>query len=99
MKTGAFPTSAGMLFRFIYEIQIGDIIVYPSKNDRQVYIGEIKSNYKYAPNVEKSYPNMRSVEWLKNIPRADMSQGALYEIGSALSLFQGKRQQGNANTC
>lgn len=90
MKAGAIPTSAGMLYRFAYEIQIGDLIVYPSKHDRQVYIGEIKSEYIYEPNIEKSYPNMRNVQWLKHIPRTNLSQGSLYEIGSALSFFQVK---------
>lgn len=44
-------------------------------------------SYKYAPGVSKGYPNQRSVTWLKEIPRSHFSQGALYEVGSALSLF------------
>jgi restriction system protein len=31
---------------------------------------------------------LRSVKWLKSVPRLKFSQGALYEIGSAMSLFQ-----------
>lgn len=29
-KPGAIPTSAGMLYRFIHEIRIGDYVVFPS---------------------------------------------------------------------
>jgi len=90
IKKGAIPVAAGMMYRFLHEMQIGDIVVYPSKQDRQVHIGKIKGNYEYKPGVEKSYPNMRAVEWIKHTPRTSLSQGALYEIGSALSLFQVK---------
>jgi restriction system protein len=90
MKKGAIPVAAGMLYRFMHEMQIGDIIVYPSKQDKHVYIGKINGIYEYNPSVEKYYPNIRPVEWIKKIPRTSLSQGALYEIGSALSLFQVK---------
>lgn len=86
-KPGAIPTSAGMLYRFIYEIKIGDLILYPSKQDKCVHIGEIIENYEYKPEIQKDYPNIRKVKWLKAVPRTEISQGALYEIGSALSLF------------
>jgi len=88
IKKGAIPTLAGVLFRFVNEMQIGDFVVYPSKMDRQIHIGKIIGNYTYVS--DNKYSNTRSVEWLKNIPRTKFSQGALYEIGSALSLFQVK---------
>lgn len=89
-KKGAIPTSAGMLYRFVYEIQVGDIVVYPSKMDKLIHIGRVSGAYEYNLDIEKNYPNARPVEWLKHIPRTKFSQGALYEIGSALSLFQVK---------
>lgn len=87
-KKGAVPTSAGMLFRFVHEIQIGDIVIYPSKRDKLIHIGKITANYEYNMDFDNHYPNIRSVEWLKHIPRTKFSQGALYEIGSALSFFR-----------
>lgn len=89
-KKGAVATSAGMLYRFVNEIQIGDIAVYPSKIDKLVHIGKITSEYEYNKNIDKNYPNIRHVEWIKHIPRTQFSQGALYEIGAFLSLFQVK---------
>ena len=89
-KKGAINTVAGMTYRFRHEMQIGEYVIYPSVKDRMVYIGKITGGYKYDPNVSKSYCNIRSVEWLKSIPRTSISQGALYEMGSALSLFQVK---------
>lgn len=40
--------------------------------------------------TEPGYPHHRDVRWLRSLPRTHFSQGALYEIGSALSLFQVK---------
>lgn len=88
-KPGAINTVAGMPYRFCYEMQIGDYVVYPSK-DKKIYIGKIVGNYEYNPSISKIYCNVRKVEWLKSLPRTSVSQGALYEIGSALSLFQVK---------
>ena len=89
-KPGAIPTYAGQLFRFVHEMKVGDIVVYPSKKDRQVHIGRVEGPYQYDPAKEESYPNHRPVKWLKHVPRTKFSQGALYEIGAAMSFFQVK---------
>src|ERR1051325_629378 len=86
-KPGAIPTNAGQLFRFVHEMQPGDLVVYPSKTDRQINIGEVTGPYVYDAQ-SSGYPNLRSVKWLKTVPRTKLSQGALYEIGAAMSLFQ-----------
>ena len=83
---GAVATCAGMLYRFCHEVQIGDYVVYPSKSDRMINIGEITGDYEFVPDAHE-YVQQRNVKWLKHIPRTSFSQGALYEIGSALSFF------------
>jgi len=86
-KSGAVPVIAGQLFRFIYELRIGDLVVYPSRADRQIHFGEIEGDYYFDPKTEITYPNRRAVKWLRALPRTRFSQGALYEVGSAMSLF------------
>lgn len=86
---GSIPTCAGMLFRFCNEVQIGDYVVYPSKNDHLVYIGVVESPY-YFDSTESTLPQKRKVKWIKSLPRTIFSQGALHEIGSALTLFSVK---------
>ena len=86
-KPGAVPTRAGQIFRFVHEIKVGDLVVYPSKLNATVYVGRITGPYEYNPKPDDRYPNQRAVEWLKSVPRTQFSQGALYEMGSALSLF------------
>ena len=41
-KKGSIATSAGMLYRFCHEVQIGDYVVFPSKSDRQINIGVVE---------------------------------------------------------
>jgi len=87
-KPGAIPPWAGLLFRFAHEIKPSDIIVYPSNRDRQVHLGRITGPYQYTASHDATYPNRRSVQWVRALPRTEFTQGALYEIGSALTLFQ-----------
>ena len=85
-KLQAVATSAGMLYRFVYEAKVGDYVVFPSKVNRQINIGIIEGDYQYSPN-EANYVQLRKVKWLKHFPRTAFSQGALYEVGSAMTFF------------
>ena len=85
-KLQGVANSAGMLYRFVHEAQIGDYVVFPSKVDRQINIGVIESDYIYSAE-ESEYVQTRKVKWLKHLPRTSFSQGALYEVGSAMSFF------------
>lgn len=89
-KKGAIPTDCGQIFRFINEVQIGDYVVFPSKYNRKINIGEITGDATYDSNGG-NYPRRRTVKWLKKeLPRTAFSQGALYEIGSAMTFFSVK---------
>jgi len=69
-------------------MEAGDLVAYPSKRERQIHIGRVTGDYFYVEDHELGYPHRRPVSWLKSLPRTFFTQGALYEIGSALSLFQ-----------
>jgi restriction system protein len=86
-KPAAIPGTAGQLFRFLHEMQVGDLVVYPSKHARRVYVGRVAGPYRHEPKAEHGYPHRRPVEWLNDFPRSHFTQGALYEIGSAMSFF------------
>ena len=85
-KKGSIGTGVGMLYRFLYEIQVGDYIVFPSKIDRMINIGKVEGDYQFVSDAVE-YVQQRKVRWLKHLPRTAFSQGALYEVGSALTLF------------
>jgi restriction system protein len=89
-KPGAIPVTAGTLHRFAREIQEGDIVVHHRRAEHRIYLGRVTGPYRHAPELSDRYPNVRPVEWLAKYPRTRFSQGALYEIGSAVTLFQVK---------
>lgn len=88
-KKGSIATCSGMLYRFIHEVQVGDYVVFPSKSDRQINLGIVEGDYRFVEDAHL-YVQQRKVKWLKRLPRTAFSQGALYEIGSALTFFMVK---------
>jgi len=85
-KKGSVANAAGMLYRFAHEVQIGDYVVYPSKIDRMINLGTVEGEYTYDADAVE-YVQQHKVKWLKHLPRTAFSQGALYEVGSAMSFF------------
>lgn len=91
-KPGLIQNSASQLYRFVHEMEVGDPILYPCKATREIYYGKITGAYRhvagFGPAGEMS--NQRSVTWEGRISRDLLTQGAKYELGSALTLFQFK---------
>jgi restriction system protein len=89
-KPGAIPVWAGLLMRFAREMQPGDLVVYPRKADRTVNLGLVDSDYRWEADLP-THRHRRSIKWIQTgLPRTGFSQGALYEIGSAVTLFRVK---------
>ena len=86
-KPGAIPVHTGVLYRFAHEMQVGDYVAYPCKSTREVWIGRITGEYEYDQQVS-GYPHRRRVDWMKNVPRTALSQGALYSISSMVTQFR-----------
>lgn len=86
-KLNSVRNNAGQLYRFVHEIKIGDLVAYPAKVNRQIHLGQIVGAYLFDPDTEPGYTHARAVKWLKSFPRSQFTQGALYELGSAMSLF------------
>ncbi len=89
---GKRQNSSSQLFRFVHEMNEGDPIVYPCKQLREVFHGKIVGPYEYLANSgsDGEMNNRRRVEWAGTISRDLLTQGAKYELGSALTLFQFK---------
>ena len=84
-KKAAIPTAAGMLYRFIHEVKLGDYVIYPSKEDRKINIGIVDGDYTFDP--ANHYSHQRKVKWLKHISRDLFKPAPLYEVGAAMTLF------------
>ena len=78
-KKGNIATSAGMLYRFCHEVQIGDYVVFPSKINREVNIGVIEGEYIYD-STQEEYVQTRKVKWLKHMPRMVLSLTGIHPI-------------------
>jgi restriction system protein len=91
-SSGKRQNSASQLFRFVHEMGEGDPIVYPCKPLRQVFHGKIDGPYEYLANCgpDGEMSNRRKVQWNGAVSRDSLTQGAKYELGSALTLFQFK---------
>jgi restriction system protein len=93
-KPGAIPVWAGVLMRFAFRMRPGDIVVHPSKADSTLNFGRIEGGYYWKPSASDNR-HRRKVTWLETgVPRAGFSKTALYEVGSAVTLFRVKTHDG-----
>lgn len=97
-KEGAYPVWAGILYRFGTELAPGDLIVSPQKSDRTLNFAEVTGPY-YWDQTAESHRHRVPVRWKKTgISRSLFSQDALYEIGSAVTLFRVKHFESEFRT-
>ena len=89
-KPAAIPVLSGQLYRFVHEMKTGDRVIYPRKIDRTLMWGEIATPYVYDRKHNPGFPHRRGVRWLNSLSRDAFSQGALYELGATMTLFEVK---------
>jgi restriction system protein len=87
-KTGSAGIG-GKFFRFIHEVNVGDLIVYPALCDKMIYVGSICGDYTF--NKSSPFSHQRSVLWKFMIPKSDFSLAARYELGAARTFFEFKK--------
>lgn len=82
-------SDAGVLHRFLHEVSVGDIVVYPdvSKPNRMVHIGRVTGNYQYFPDGNP-YPSRRQVNWIAHIPRDNFSESSRLAISARKAFFK-----------
>lgn len=80
----------GKFFRFIHEMQVGDIVLYPSLITHDIYVGEITGKYSYVEQ-DTEFPHQRRVKWIASFPKKSLSKPAKYELGAARTLFKYKK--------
>jgi restriction system protein len=76
----------GKFFRFIHEVKVGDLVVYPKFHDKTVYIGAIMSEYAF--DITSPFPHQRLVRWKFMIQNSEFSQALRYELGAARTFFR-----------
>lgn len=87
-KDGSLRAWAGVLRRFAFEMEEGDLVVAPSKQKPVLNIGRVTGPYEYFPE-QPGHRHRRSVEWLvTDVPRTAITQSARNELGAVITLFQ-----------
>ncbi|MBP6077539.1 MAG: restriction endonuclease [Xanthomonadales bacterium] len=79
-------TSAGMVFRFVREMKIGDGVVTYDPAERKYLIGTIRSDYRHD-SKQPNGPNVRDVDWRGQVYRDALSVSARNSLGAIATLF------------
>lgn len=84
-------SAGGTLYKFFVEIQIGDIMIYHSTYDEQIFIGEVTGEYEYVYDPQNTATNpdarhRRAVTWYQ--PKVYFSDIARKAASSGQSLWQ-----------
>lgn len=88
-KSKTISSSYGQPYRFAHEMKIGDPLVLPVRPMGEIAIGRVSSEYRWDDDTDlkaHDYNNVRSVDWLKVVPRTAFSQAALHSFGSFSSV-------------
>lgn len=79
--------AVGQIWRFVREIQEGDLVALPLKTQSAIAIGRAVGEYEYRE-LADNIIHIRRVEWLDTIPRSAFDQDLLYSLGAAMTVCQ-----------
>src|SRR5688500_6210938 len=87
-KAGTVAAWAGVLLRFAFEPQVGDLLAHPERATTGVSIGRVDSDYYW----EAPDRHCRRVTWLvRRMPRRRLSEGAAKELSARVAFFAVRR--------
>lgn len=82
----------GQVYAFLTKIKVGDLVVVPMKTNGTIWIGEIKSEYRFREKLGSDIKHTRDVKWLKkDLPRSSFDRAVLYSFGSAMTLSRAEK--------
>ena len=83
-KPGTVAAWAGVLMRFSFEPEVGDLLAHPERATQTVSIGRIESDYFW----EAPDRHCRRVSWVaRHIPRRELSEDARKELSARVAFF------------
>jgi len=80
----------GQVWRFVHEIQKGDLVALPLKTQSAIAIGKVEGDYEYKE-LANNIKHIRRVKWLKTIPRSAFNQNLLYSLGAFMTVCRIER--------
>lgn len=94
VKTKTAINWASQVWPFGHEMQIGEIVVLPSKIKPVIHFGKITGEYIFAKDNENPYHHVRTVDWFAcDIPRRNFDQDILYSFGAFMTICRIKQEK------
>ncbi|MGC8758232.1 MAG: restriction endonuclease [Caldisericaceae bacterium] len=98
LYTKTYPTAkkmevanyVGQVWRFLHEIQKGDLVALPLKTQSAVAIGEVIGDYEYKE-IASNVKHIRRLKWIKTFPRSSFDQDILYSLGAFMTVCKIER--------
>jgi restriction system protein len=88
-KPGTRINWASQVWRFAYEIEVGDRVLSFARDKREYIVGTVIKSHQYSTVTDEYYPNYISVKWEdKKVSRDLLSQAAKNSLGSTLTVFR-----------
>lgn len=93
MKAGTISNLAGQLNRFKNEMQMGDLVLMPSKHERnRIYYGYVAGPYEYHPEAPVEFRHVRPIDWASDyFYRDDLGEDLKNSLGAIQTLLKIKR--------
>jgi len=90
VKKNRAINEVGQVWRFMHEIQKGDLVALPLKTQSAIAIGKVEGDYEYEE-LANNIKHIRRVNWLKTIPRSAFDQNILYSLGAFMTVCKIER--------
>jgi len=86
-KNGQVISSAGQVYRFLFDFKKGDSVMTYNPSERTYSIGEIASDYKFDEETCE-YFHAREIKWIGKVQRDDLSTSSKNTLGATLTIFE-----------
>ncbi len=80
--------AVGQVFRFLNEMQKGDVVVSYDPGRRIYHVGTVEGDPEYRPGLIEGLPRIRVVTWFAQVPRDRLSVPTRNSLGAISTLFQ-----------
>ena len=87
-KVNTIRTWKSILWRFVHDISIGDLVAMPIKNRAVIFFGTVAGDYNFNPEFPSNSRHNRPVNWIKEIPRNQFPPDILYSFGGLSTVFK-----------
>jgi restriction system protein len=80
---------AAQLWAFVRRIEVGDVVVLPSKRARTLAVGRITGPYAHVPSNPPGARHVRPVDWARpDVPRGAVGQDLLWSLGASMTVCE-----------